>query len=422
MKRLLLGIALLSSQVWADPASLIAEFKQGIAAAKLGTISEQAFCYKDVDKVEGYQVDKLQRLASVTKVLTTLFASDTQDLNRTFTTKVYLAGDRLHIEGSRDPYFEEEKMLLLMRALNDLGYKQFKSVTFNSDFHFYDISLSSHMDITPVHTRLRLATYLNSQTNLKVTWATVRKFAEEEGFEIEKSLPPSISASKVTLSDVNPLLSENPVVYTHTSRPLHAILKSMNVMSKNYVAQNVFLESARTTSYAAHMAHNKIDAKTFKITNGSGLPLKTTNSRVDNLCSCRTILQVISLLETSLKKHNLSMSQVMAVTGGKDLGSFRERFLTVPEAKDAVIAKTGTLAQASALAGLLYTDSEIPFAILNHTTNSSGARSSQDKFVARIFHYLGNPVPLDYEKLSIFPVDNAEFLSLSTKKIIASQR
>jgi D-alanyl-D-alanine carboxypeptidase len=238
----------------------------------------------------------------------------------------------------------------------------------------------------------------------------VRKFGEEEGFSIEKSLPPTLTATKVTLSDVNPIINENPIIFEHNSRPLHAILKSMNVMSKNYVAQNIYLESAKKISFVNLMVKNKIDPKTFKITNGSGLPIKTNNSRVDNLSSCRTILQVMSLLETSLEKHNLSLSQVMAVTGGKDLGSFRERFLKVPEASDSVIAKTGTLAQASALGGVLSMDRIVPFAILNHSTNSSGSRNYQDKFVQRMFHHLGNPVPLDYEKLSIFPVDSEEFL------------
>lgn len=415
MKRLLLAFLLLSTTVWADPSSLITEFQQNVASHKLGKISEQAFCYKDGSTVEGYQVDKLQRLASVTKVLTTLFASETQDLNRTFTTKIYISGDKLHLEGSRDPYFEEEKLLLLMRDLNNLGYKEFKTVTFNSDFKFYDIALASQLAITPAHTRTRLAAYFNPKTNLKATWDMVRKFAEEEGYPIEKSLPPSLKASSVQLVNSNPLLSENPAQYNHTSRPMHAILKSMNVMSKNLVSQNVFDESSRILSFPQLMAQLNIDSKTFKIINGSGLPFKTSSSRVDNLCSCRTILEVMGLLEKSLKKHNLVMSQVMAVAGGKDLGSFRERFQKVPEASQSVLAKTGTLAQASALAGVLLMDREVPFAILNHTTSSLSARTSQDKFVGSFFHFLGNPVPLDYQKISIFPVDSEDFLTPSNK-------
>jgi D-alanyl-D-alanine carboxypeptidase/D-alanyl-D-alanine-endopeptidase (penicillin-binding protein 4) len=418
MKGLILAIAFLSLNSWAsDPSTLIAEFKQIMISKKIGTVSEQAFCYQDGANVEGYQVNKLQRLASVTKVLTTYFASETQDLNRTFATKIYITADRLHIEGSRDPYFEEEKMLLLMRAINDLGYKQFKTVTFNKDFIFSDAALSSHMDITPAHTKSRLAYFLSAKSKLSAVWAATRKFAEEEGYTIDATPAPSVSAATIEISDVNPLNKSNPIVYVHTSRPLHAILKSMNVMSKNMVAQHVFLESGRVKTFPTLMTENGIDVASFKIHNGSGLPIKGKNTRVDNLCSCKTILNVISLLQTSLKKHNLELSQVMAVTGRKDLGSFRERFEKYPETDNAVLAKTGTLSVASALAGVMMIHDAIPFAIINHTSSSLSARSAQELVVSRMFHHLGEPTPIEYEKLSIFPVDQPDFLTIQTNSL-----
>ncbi len=93
MKGLSISLIFLSFQAFADPQSLIEEFKQINDASIIGKISDQAFYYLENGKVEGYQVDKLQKLASVTKVLTTFAASETQDLYKRFVTRIYLTPD-----------------------------------------------------------------------------------------------------------------------------------------------------------------------------------------------------------------------------------------------------------------------------------------------------------------------------------------
>ena len=70
----------------------------------------------------------------------------------------------------------------------------------------------------------------------------------------------------------------------------------------------------------------------------------------------------------------------------------------------------GTLKHTSSLAGVLMIENAIPFAILNHTSSSAAARSFQDKFVSRMFNNLGEATPIPYEKLSIFPWDETDFL------------
>jgi D-alanyl-D-alanine carboxypeptidase/D-alanyl-D-alanine-endopeptidase (penicillin-binding protein 4) len=417
MKRLLVLFSVFSFSAFAQaPAALVTDFKTMLPKYGISPVAEQTFCYNQTGTVEGYQVDKLQRIASVTKLLSTFAASETLDLNKQFETKLYISGDKLHIAGSRDPYFEEEKILLLMMALNDLGYKSFSSVTFDKDFLFTDVALQSHQDITPAHTRLRLATYFNAK-NVKLIrskWLIAHEFAKEENVDFDKTITPSINAKTVSLSAVNPLVGLAPTVYTHKSKPLHSILKSMNVMSKNLVAQNVFLEAGRVKNFETLMSEIGIERKSFQIYNGSGLPVKTTNTRKDNLASCRTVIKVIGLLSESVKKHGLNLSDVVAVNGGEDLGSFRERFLKFPETHEAVISKTGTLMHSSTLAGVLLIDGQVPFAVLNHTTNVTNAKKFQDSFVSRIFHHLGEPTPMDYSKISIFPWDGtSDILELS---------
>ncbi len=412
MKGLLLGLTFLSVNVWADPKALTSDFQTLLKKYGVGTTTDQAYCYLDNEKVSGYQVDRLQRIASVTKLLTTYLASETLDLHKRYKTKIYIDGDKMHIEGSLDPYFEEEKMLLLMQALNDSGYKSFSEITFDKNLIFSDQALNAHMDITPAHTRSRLAVYVNTKnaSYIKEKWRATVKFAAEEGVDLDIAAVPTLSAKTVTLVDKNPLLDRSPIVFEHNSKPLHAILKSMNVMSKNIVAQNVYLESSKIKSFATLMSELGIAATNFKIYNGSGLPI-TSPKRIDNLASCRLVLTVTQSLQKSLKKHKLELVNVMAINGGEDLGSFRTRFQKYPETHEAVISKTGTLKNASALAGVLLMDRVVPFAILNHTTNVAQSRSFQDNFVARMFHHLGDAVSLDYTKNSIFPWDNSKFFS-----------
>ena len=413
MKKLLL-LLLISFETAAQTPSLSGEFGTLVKESKLGPLSEQAYCYQNENGVEGYQVDKLQRIASVSKVLTTFLASETMDLNQRFLTRIYLGKDSLHIEGNRDPYFEEDKLLLLFQALNELGYTSFKQVSFNRNFHFYDLGLDSYAKITSAITKNRLTYYLNSKNAAQVrnAWGIIRNAAEEDGIDLPVKSP-LLSAKKVIISDVNPLANENPVLYLHHSKPFHAILKAMNVVSKNVVAENVYAMASELKTFSNLMKENNVSASTFKIYTGSGLPVMLKETRLDNLASCRTVLKTISLLSQSIKKHNLVLSDVMAVNGGQDLGSFRNRFRQYPETHEAVISKTGTLKHTSSLAGVLMITDEIPFAILNHTTSVNAARSFQDKFVSRMFDHLGVATPLNYEKIAIFPWDNSDFLELA---------
>lgn len=416
MKKVILSSLFLSSVAFADPIILNDEFKVLVNKTKVGVLKEQAYCYSENAEVLGYQTQRLQRIASVTKLITSLMISESTNLHKKYQTRFYIGKDSLHIEGGSDPYFEEDKFLVLMKTLNDLGYKSFKKVTFSRGFLFYDLALEEFEKITPEKTKLRIEAYLKAGNSkfIKAKWNVVRKFAAEEGLVLAENAP-SLTATSVGISDVNPLLSENALVYVHQSRPLHSILKTMNVQSKNMVAENIYNEASSIKPIAVLFKEKGISATTFAVYNGSGLPMITRKSnkenRLDNLATCETVLKVISLLDESLIKHKLKLSDVVAVNGGKDLGSFRTRFEDYPETHEAVISKTGTLKHTSSLAGVLLSDTKIPFAILNHTASPATARKLQDKFVARMFDQLGPAVPVSYTKISIFPWDGSEFLN-----------
>jgi D-alanyl-D-alanine carboxypeptidase/D-alanyl-D-alanine-endopeptidase (penicillin-binding protein 4) len=394
------------------------DFKQLSKLHKLGAVTDQAYCY-EINDVDGFQVDKLQNIASVTKLLTTFFASETLDLKKKYITKLYIADNKLHIEGGLDPYFEEEKMLLLVQSLNQLGYQSFSEVTFDKNFLFYDLALSQHTVITTEMIKERLSVLFSGKATpqIKKQWASVLKFAKEEGVDLDEDQIPNLLANSVKLQNLNPLLTKNPIVLTHTSLPLHRILKSMNVLSKNLVSQNIFNEASQVQTFDQLMQKIGVDKKSYIINNGSGLPIRTNATRIDNKSTCKAVLQIMKALKDSIYKHGLTLSDIIAVNGGKDLGSFRERFLKQPETHQAVISKTGTLAIASTLAGYLLIGDEIPFAILNNTAQTQSARNFQDQFISRMFHHLGQATPLDYQKVSIFPWGGENFLKTEVESL-----
>ncbi len=410
MKNIIFTTLFLTSVAYADPQALRADFGRLTGAQKIGPLSDQAFCYFGEGQVQGHQVERLQRIASVTKLFTTLHAAETLDLQRRYETRIFVTNDDLHISGGGDPFFEEEKLLLLMRALNDRGHQRFKRVTFDRSFFFYDLTLNEYADIGPEQVRSRLAQFLNPRNSGSVdaAWRRVRRFSEEEGVALLGPVP-KLVVDSVAISDRNPLGTQAAVVYVHRSKPLHSLLKAMNVQSKNLVAELIYREASRVKPLGQILREKGIPPSSFQIYNGSGLPIISGSNRQDNLASCRTVLGVISLLESSTRRQRLALNQLVAVNGGSDLGSFRTRFRNQPETHGAVISKTGTLKNSSTLAGVLLIGDKIPFAILNHTTNMPAARNLQDQFVARMFHHLGAPTPEAYEKISIFPWDESPF-------------
>jgi D-alanyl-D-alanine carboxypeptidase len=400
-----------SFSLQADVSAINADFRSYVLNSGIGSLNDQAFCYLQNGKIEGVRTQKLQRIASLTKLLTTLLASETTDLHRRYRTRFFITKNALHIEGGGDPYFEKEKFLLLLKALNQLGHNSFESVTFSKEFLFYDLSLEEYEQITPFKTKARLGAYLLGENRkfLSAQWKKIRKFAEEEGVVLDIQ-PPALEVKKISFSDVNPLKSQNTLIMDHTSKPLHSILKAMNVQSKNLVAENIFSEVSQIKKLEKLLEEIGISSSEYKIRNGSGLPIISRSRRSDNLATCESVLRVILTLSKSINKHKLKLSDVVAINGGIDKGSFRSRFENYPDLNESVIAKTGTLMNASTLGGILLGPTNIPFAILNHTDKIYSARSFQDKFVSRMFDYLGPPEPESYDKISIFPWDDQDFL------------
>ncbi|RPJ74571.1 MAG: hypothetical protein EHM20_10390, partial [Alphaproteobacteria bacterium] len=94
--------------------------------------SEQSYCYTDEQgKLQGENLDKQVRLASVSKLMTSLWAMEVLGPEYRYDTKLFIKGNHLHIVGSMDPFMGNEKMFFLVSQLNDLGFTKFDKVTFD---------------------------------------------------------------------------------------------------------------------------------------------------------------------------------------------------------------------------------------------------------------------------------------------------
>jgi D-alanyl-D-alanine carboxypeptidase/D-alanyl-D-alanine-endopeptidase (penicillin-binding protein 4) len=405
--RLLFIFLIFSATAWAqDPVAL---FRAHYPMQKLGPISEQAFCWQDSTGASGaYRGDSPQRLASVTKLFTTLLALEAFGADKTWTTTVYTLGTRVHIAGGMDPWFEEEKIFALIGALKEQGITGITELTFDGAFVFTDTAQTQHTPATFPLVQAALARYFTPSGALTAT-AKLRRdavlaFQKEEGISV--ALPGTgIATVKIAPAHSNPLLNVAGVkIQTHTSRPISTILKAMNIMSKNMVANLLWEQARRVKDPTTTFAALGIAAKDYKFYTGSGLPVLAP-SRVDNTATCNAILTMLNKLEEKILALNLEINDIVGV--GTDFGSYRDRFLNDLNLKESIAAKTGTLKHSSAIAGWIESAQPTRFVLLNHTTATTEARAWQDRFLSRWQTNVARP--RGYIRTSAYPVDAAFF-------------
>jgi D-alanyl-D-alanine carboxypeptidase/D-alanyl-D-alanine-endopeptidase (penicillin-binding protein 4) len=371
-----------AGNVWAQMASDV--FVRNHPAA-VGGISDQAFCSQGPDgEVSAHRPRAHQRIASVTKLLSTLVALDALSPEQRWTTRFTLAGTRLHIAGSGDPWFEEEKVFALIDALQKMGVTRLDEVTFDQFVLFDDEGQQSHQPITIAGVQAAFRRYFTAtgafgeQTRTFRTMAA--NFMREQGADFP--LPTrGIPTGTVRYSASNPLISAGGArTFTHTSRPLKDILKAMNIYSKNKVAQNVWVTASLVRPNLETLRKYGVTADEVRLHNGSGLPVLTSNGRLDNTATCLAVLKVLAGLEEVARWRGIELEEVVGV--GTDVGSYKDRFLNDLTVKESVIAKTGSLRNTSSLAGWIEGDVPYRFAILHHTSNATAARTAQDRFLS----------------------------------------
>jgi D-alanyl-D-alanine carboxypeptidase/D-alanyl-D-alanine-endopeptidase (penicillin-binding protein 4) len=395
---LLVCLSLISGAVFSSEKT-DADWNALIAAKKLPA-QDQAYCYTDeLGRINGMNIDIKVRLASVSKLVTSLWALETLGINFQYKTKLTIKDNNLHISGSYDPFMGNEKIFFLLSQLNDLGYTKFQTVTFDKNFIVFpgaEGHVEDYPTITPATITKNLQSYFNTQS-----WTTGQKSEYTRIANINK---PSRMRPVVTfeIKDVK-YVEKNPYendpaarTLTLSSPPLSKYLKEMNVESNNYVAQTLFLQLGGEKEFTDYMLDRfGLTTDTIHFWTGSGLPTTTNQVRYDNFATCSSMLSLIQSLKETSEDQGKTIEDIMAVPGS-DAGTFSNRIFPA-DYKNAFVAKTGTLMHTSALAGAMSTKNGFNFyGIFNQSTDIEGSKAVQNEMVRSIMTAMGGPLAFNY--------------------------
>lgn len=387
-----------------------ADFSSLLKSYQVAPANDQSYCYTDeTGALQGKNVNLRVRLASVTKLLTSLWAIEERGINYRYDTKLFIEGNNLHIQGSYDPFMNNEKMLFLVSQLNSLGYTHFDKITYDKNIQI-NPTAEKFTDNMPLITRdsngRNIKKYFNTSS-----WTTAYRDEYDRLASMARSdrfLPyVDFSVDTVEYSGVNPL-SKNARILTLTSPKLHQYLKETNVKSNNYTSHTIFQDLGGAVKFQKFLADRfNLTTNKIKIYTGSGLSVTESGQRKDNYATCAVIVDLIAELKASAERQFQDISDIVAVPGN-DAGTFRNR-LNSSEYKNTFVAKTGTLKHTSTLAGAMNTQMGYSFfGVFNQTTDIVGAKKVQNEMVQSIMDEMGGPKSFYYEVAGFRAYDNYE--------------
>ncbi|MDO9181978.1 MAG: D-alanyl-D-alanine carboxypeptidase [Bacteriovorax sp.] len=361
--------------------------------------AEQAYCYSNErGEVVGENLDTRIRLASVSKLLTSLWALNKLGATFQYETKLFIKGNNLHIAGSVDPFFGNEKIFFLLSQLNDLGYKHFDTITFDKSIQI-NPNAQDYSDQYPLITRIsnarNLKTYFNTQTWSELLKAQYAHISELSDGKIKPMVEFSIGEAKYV--DKNPYQNDPEVKSLTLSSPaLFQYLKEINVQSNNYAAQTIFFKLGGAPLFEKFLAdyYNKTRDKIYFFT-GSGLPEIRDGKRLDNYATCTTMIELMTELKYILEDQGHDLQDILGVAGS-DGGTLSTRIFPV-EYQNSILAKTGTLTSTSAFAGALSSKNGTRiYGIFNQSKDIEGSKNIQNEMVKSIMSQLGGPLAFEY--------------------------
>ncbi len=318
--------------------------------------------------------------ASLTKIATTLAALNKWGSQYQFETKIYSSGEikngvlqgNLLVEGNEDPFFVWEEAIALGNALEALGIRRVTGDLVVTD-KFY-MNYQSEAQVA--------GEFLKQALDVKL-WSPE---VEQQYLTLASGTPrPQLAiAGRVRVKNIIP--DGFQLLIRHQSLPLVEILKQMNIYSNNEMAQ-MLADAVGGAKYVAQYAAKaaKVPPAEIQLVNGSGLGL-------DNRISPRATCRMLMAIEKSLQSHPLSVGDLFPVAGRDTVGTLQNRQIPIGAA-----VKTGTLAQVSALAGIIESGeyrTPIYFAIINSGTEIEYFRQQQDLLLHRLaLHWQLKPTP-----------------------------
>lgn len=315
--------------------------------------------------------------ASLTKIATSLVSLQTWGPQYQFVTQVsatgpiqqgVLQGD-LVIQGVGDPLFVWEEAIQLGNTLNTIGIKR---VTGNL-LIAGGFTMNYEADPTVAGNLLREG--LNADT-----WS---KAAQTQYSTLPRGTPrPQVVIEGVVKLAATPPAQLTPLV-RHHSLHLAQLLRQMNIYSNNAMAETLAASvgGAQVVAQRAAIAAAVPPAE-IQLINGSGLG-------TENRISPRAVCGMFQAIERYLQPDQLTVADLFPVAG-RDRGTLAARKVPV-----ATVAKTGTLWNVSALAGVMPTRDRgsICFSIINHGNDVATFRTQQDMLLQQLLQHWGAQLP-----------------------------
>ncbi len=349
--------------------SIIADYLKNLAALGFPADKQGIWLQSDWAYLGDHQAQTPLSAASLTKIATSLAALETWGTEHRFETEFLtvgtvengvLKGD-LIVKGSGDPLFVWEEAIAVGNKLNELGIKEVTGNLIIVD------NFAMNFKSNPQTSGQLLQLALNSNR-----WTPLIK-------QQYQNLPPNTPKPQITIQGTVNVENNVPetaqTLLTHQSLTMAELLKQMNIYSNNVMSEMI-ADSVGGAAVVSEMAAKaaKVDTQEVQLINGSGLG-------VENRISPRASVGMLIAMEEKLKDNPLGVADLFPMGGRDKTGTVQWRNLP-----DGVAVKTGTLAQVSALAGVIPTKERGPvwFAIINHGSNIDRFRVEQDRFLQRL--------------------------------------
>ncbi len=391
----------------------------------------QSYCYsepKDFLVVNGFNIDKKYPIASVSKLVTSYWAISTKGPNFKYLTLVHVtpADDGefdVHFQGSRDPYFGQEKLHYVISNLNNKGIKKVRKLTFDENF-VYLRDLDIERNPLKEKTGFPWKNYYVSQVGAMRTLSELKKGLTDTYSASLKhlllsriKLLPSVS---FTAKEISFLSSKN---FTSTrvtkafgvrSAPMFQLLKEMNRNSNNFAAVEIFKTLGGREKFASFIKQQLgLGKDSIDFYEGSGN--RVANEPIYNQATCRALLVIFKELTVVAQKNALDIDDIVSVMGEDGLVDRGYPYINDHNAKSG-IAKTGTSAAAMTLGGMLNTKPNRMYFMFNvnptqfTASKKRASRALIGEEVRKLSKQFAESLStLEYKKVSFVSFDSTSF-------------
>lgn len=335
------------------------------------------------------QKDKKFPLASISKIVTSLWAIEKLGPNYRFSTKFHVTRNGnnnydVHIEGGRDPIFGRNASYFIISELNksSIDIKKIENLTFDEHFLLDWLAEESPRigGDTPYYDTLEKQTEA-IRKSLTADFSTAISYTRYNALKAQAAkigvtmhTRPTIDVRRIEFkAKADFTVPANSMTLTYQSAPLKNIIKRMNNQSNNYIADHLYWNLGGTEEFNKYMKSAlSMDSSDFEFFLGSGNNanyIHDPSKNIYNLGSCEAMIKTIYRLDQVLGRHGLKLYDLMSVAGmDKDstVGKYDGNFAGT------TVAKTGSVNRAKTLAGTVSTkNGDIYFVMLVNTDRPS---------------------------------------------------